>query len=145
MPNTPEYNSWSTSGSRTYLYGAEYESGNNGLFTQSVNDQNVPCARCLTPRSAVMMYPARRNCPSGWIKEYEGTPVCIPTLHSVHLQYAAKFPYYNRYLILSAWLHVSFLFKGFISKDIISGNQLTPYCHEISMIKIHNTSFFTMF
>ena len=72
MPNTPEYNSWSNSGSYSILYGAEYESGNNGLFTRFVNDQNVPCARCLTPRSAVMMYPARRSCPSGWNKEYEG-------------------------------------------------------------------------
>ena len=90
MPNTPEYNSWTNSGGISYLYGAEYETGNNGLFSRSVNDQNVPCARCLTPRSAVMMYPAMRNCPSGWIKEYEGTSAYI--LDPCAMK---KIPYYD--------------------------------------------------
>ena len=76
MPDRPEYNSWTNSGLSSVLSGVEYESYSNGLFTPSVHDQNVPCARCLTPRSAVMMYPAKRDCPSGWTKEYEGEIRC---------------------------------------------------------------------
>ena len=71
MPHRPEYNSYSTGGS-SVLSGVEYETANNGLFSSNIHNQNVPCARCLAPRSAVMMYPAKRTCPTGWSKEYEG-------------------------------------------------------------------------
>ena len=50
----------------------EYESGNNGLLPGSTQNQNVPCARCLSRGTAVMMLPAKRTCPQGWTKEYEG-------------------------------------------------------------------------
>jgi len=55
------------------MNGAECQSYNYGIFPNSANQQNVPCARCYTEnRPALMMIPAKRSCPSGWIKEYEG-------------------------------------------------------------------------
>ncbi|XP_067929602.1 short-chain collagen C4-like [Watersipora subatra] len=75
MPLDPEYNKFS--GSVTFvgswLAGAEYESSSYGIFPNSAQNQNVPCARCYTnSRSAMMMVPGKRNCSEGWTKEYEG-------------------------------------------------------------------------
>ena len=72
LPLQPEYNSYTDSGSPSWIYGVEYESGNNGLLPGSTQNQNVPCARCLSRGTAVMMLPAKRTCPQGWTKEYEG-------------------------------------------------------------------------
>lgn len=54
------------------MSGAEYVSPKLGIFTDSTDDQNVPCARCYAPRSARMMIPAKRTCPKDWSREYEG-------------------------------------------------------------------------
>ena len=57
----------------TWMKGVEYETDSYGIFPNSALNQNVPCARCYTNnRPAVMMIPARRDCPDGWNKEYEG-------------------------------------------------------------------------
>ena len=73
LPLQPEYNAYDTNlRGTTVISGAEYQSDENGIFPSVAQEQNVPCARCLTPRSATMMYPAKRNCPSGWTIEYEG-------------------------------------------------------------------------
>ena len=72
MPLHPDYNSFSNSGYWSVISGVEFETGNAGLFSGSPQGQNVPCARWLIPRSAIMMSPAKRNCPHGWNKEYEG-------------------------------------------------------------------------
>ena len=69
----PQFNSYSSSGGATTLIsGSEYESSSYGIFPNAAHDQNVPCARCYTQRSAVVMIPSRRSCPTGWTKEYEG-------------------------------------------------------------------------
>jgi len=55
------------------MAGAEYQSYQYGIFPDNIYDQNVPCARCYTEnRPATMMIPAKRTCPGGWTKEYEG-------------------------------------------------------------------------
>ena len=72
----PEYNSYySSSGLFSVISGVEYETGSYGIFPTAAQDQNVPCARCYTQRSAVVMIPSRRSCPTGWSKEYEGKNV----------------------------------------------------------------------
>ena len=68
----PEYNLYSSGGSSSVISGAEYQSGSSGIFPRAAQDQNVPCAQCYTQRSAVVMIPSRRSCPTGWTKEYEG-------------------------------------------------------------------------
>jgi len=76
MPTDPQYNSVDSSDnfSGSLIYGTEYQSYSYGIFPDSAYDQNVPCARCYTEnRPALMMIPAKRSCPTGWTKEYEGT------------------------------------------------------------------------
>ena len=70
LPLDPEYNSFSTAASKTTIAGTEYQDV-SPIFN-GINDQNVPCARCYSRNSAVMMLPAKRTCPQGWTKEYEG-------------------------------------------------------------------------
>ena len=87
----PEYNtSYSSSGSFSVISGAEYESSKNyGIFPSAAFQQNVPCARCYTQRSAVVMIPSRRSCPTGWSKEYEGKNV-INAVFSYGFWFAIK-------------------------------------------------------
>mgnify|MGYP001798693427 CR=1 FL=1 len=68
----PEFNSFSSGGPTSLISGAEYESQQLGIFPNAAFQQNVPCARCYTQRSATVMIPSRRSCPTGWTKEYEG-------------------------------------------------------------------------
>ena len=70
MPQEPEYNLWYNTTSYTIISGAEYQ-GVSPIFDGS-SDENVPCARCYSENSAVMMIPAKRSCPESWHKEYEG-------------------------------------------------------------------------
>ena len=73
LPLSPDHDSYATSGSVSIIHGVEYETSlNGGAFTSGALHQNVPCARCLTKRTAVMMYPAKTTCPTGWNEEYEG-------------------------------------------------------------------------
>ena len=70
MPLDPEYGEYKPGGSISVIGGVEYEAG--GTILSSVVNQNVPCARCYTQRSAVMMIPGKRSCPADWRVEYEG-------------------------------------------------------------------------
>ena len=72
LPLNPEYNKYSDAAGGGELSGVEYETY-SGIFRDSANEQNVPCAQCLSKRSVVMMIPARRTCPKSWTKEYEGS------------------------------------------------------------------------
>ena len=77
LPNDPDYNLFANASSPipfnvAIISGAEYESGDNdGIFPSVAQNKNVPCARCYAP-GPTFMIPAKRNCPSGWKKEYEG-------------------------------------------------------------------------
>jgi len=75
MPPDPQYNKAFTGDGLgpSAMCGTEYQSERLGIFPDSAYQQNVPCARCYTEnRPALMMIPAKRSCPSGWTKEYEG-------------------------------------------------------------------------
>ena len=69
LPLEPEYNSYLAGDQGNWIYGAEYETGSN-LFGRTLQDQNVPCARCFTPqRTATIMIPAKLTCPDEtWTK-----------------------------------------------------------------------------
>ena len=55
------------------IYGVEYEINTGSPFPSSLYDDNVPCAVChVSTRSAVLIIPAWRHCPSGWTVEYTG-------------------------------------------------------------------------
>ena len=53
------------------LHGAEYQTHNGPL--RSILDHNVPCAVCYaSTRVAMIMIPAKTQCPSSWTREYYG-------------------------------------------------------------------------
>ncbi len=75
LPHNPQYLGYHRGGyGASYLYGAEYETYREGpLNFRSMDEHNVPCAMCYTPRrGTVIMLPARYSCPSGWTQEYYG-------------------------------------------------------------------------
>ena len=69
MPVDPEYGKYVV-GTYSVIGGAEYHTQGSSL--NSLVDHNVPCARCYTHRSATMMIPGKKSCPSEWKVEYKG-------------------------------------------------------------------------
>ena len=76
LPNNPEYGGYVPGVlNDSPIYGVEYEIyGRSPFLSQSaLHDDNVPCAVChVSTRSAVLMIPAWRHCPSGWTVQYTG-------------------------------------------------------------------------
>ena len=74
LPLNPQFDRYTVSrGTVSWIYGAEYQiEGCTSNIPASAHQQNVPCARCYSHRSAMMMLPARHDCPSGWTREYHG-------------------------------------------------------------------------
>ena len=83
LPDDPDYISDPKSTSATYtstIYGAEYQTHNGPLH--SLVDHNAPCAVCYaSTRAAMIMVPAKTECPSSWTMEYYGY---LMTEHSTH-------------------------------------------------------------
>ncbi|XP_071950125.1 short-chain collagen C4-like [Antedon mediterranea] len=76
LPESPEYNTGliasGASSGRSGVYGAEYDTSSYAPLS-GMNDWDAVCAVCLARgRSTSMMIPAKRTCPEGWTKEYEG-------------------------------------------------------------------------
>ena len=82
MPRNPQYLSLTNLPYCSYLYGAEYETGNK-VFSGTTHDYNVPCAVCHVRKSTKIMIPGRYSCPSSWTREYFGY---IMTSHYNHPQ-----------------------------------------------------------
>ena len=73
LPNNPDYLS-SANGVQGHspLYGAEYESFPPAPLGH-LGEHNVPCAVCYVPtRAAMIMIPAKTQCPTSWTIEYVG-------------------------------------------------------------------------
>ncbi len=73
LPNNPDYLS-SANGVQGYspLHGAEYESFPPAPLGHLAH-HNVPCAVCYVPtRAAMIMIPAKTQCPTSWTVEYAG-------------------------------------------------------------------------
>ena len=72
LPKDPQYLSTIHPKWQSYMYGAEYETGNR-VFSRNTQDYNVPCAVCLAPKkSTKLMIPAKTSCPTSWTREYYG-------------------------------------------------------------------------
>ena len=55
------------------LHGAEYEIYIHSVPLSHLNNQNVPCAVCfVSTRAAMLMIPAKTQCPTSWTLEYMG-------------------------------------------------------------------------
>ena len=74
LPLDPDYIDSPTSISAPHyatIQGAEYETVSCPLH--SVHDHNVPCTVCYASiRAAMIMVPAKTQCPSSWTREYYG-------------------------------------------------------------------------
>ena len=75
-----------------HLFGAEYSMEANDPFskanTQSLQDNDVPCAVCLVAsRPTKLMVPGRLTCPGGWTKEYSGYLMAQRYLHKGRTTY----------------------------------------------------------
>lgn len=78
LPETPEYNKYYSGGGSagSIISGTEYSTYQYGVFPDSAEAKNVPCARCHSgDRSSMAMIPAKRSCPDEWTKEYEGRKI----------------------------------------------------------------------
>ena len=74
LPLNPQFDGYSHSGGYySWMYGTEYQTPDSASTIPSgAGNRNVPCARCYSRRSAVLMIPAHRSCPSGWTHESRG-------------------------------------------------------------------------
>ncbi|CAC5394920.1 unnamed protein product [Mytilus coruscus] len=68
LPDHPELSN-TTAGGNTFIYGSEYD---DSQFGSGAQNQDVPCALCLSNASATVMIPGRKSCFSGWRIEYYG-------------------------------------------------------------------------
>ncbi|XP_066301220.1 uncharacterized protein [Branchiostoma lanceolatum] len=61
-------------GWKSYMYGAEYDLNTNAPYdSASLQNREVPCAACYSlSRRTQLMIPARRTCPEGSTREYQG-------------------------------------------------------------------------
>ena len=75
LPSDPEFPTNAEGGIQNgaLVFGVEYERGASTRFFASVQDHDAPCAVCeVQGRNQVLMVPAKRTCPTGWTKEYDG-------------------------------------------------------------------------
>ncbi|CAG2228141.1 unnamed protein product [Mytilus edulis] len=68
LPEHPELSN-TTAGTNSYIYGSEYD---DARFGSGAQNQDVPCALCLSNTSTTVMIPGRKSCFSGWRIEYSG-------------------------------------------------------------------------
>ncbi|KAK7095432.1 uncharacterized protein [Littorina saxatilis] len=66
LTKSPQFDLVAVPGSVGQLYGTEYE------LTSSHSNHDVPCSVCLAPKSATIMVPGTKYCPSGWTRQYYG-------------------------------------------------------------------------
>ena len=85
LPRDPQWGNAHPGETGSYLYGAEYETGDGStsIFGKNVYQQDVPCAVCeVKGRKALNMFPARTLCYKGWHLEYNG--YMMTTHHTQH-------------------------------------------------------------
>ena len=74
LPLDPDYiNAPGSTSPNLYstIHGAEYQTSNGPH--NDLMDHNVPCAVCFaSTRAAMIMIPAKTQCPSSWTREYYG-------------------------------------------------------------------------
>ena len=77
LPLNPDEDSFRPPNTGSIISKSEYFAGDFGPFPYFAQYQNVPCAKCYSVSSAVMMVPAKSNCPIGWKREL---PLLLPSL-----------------------------------------------------------------
>jgi len=83
LPKDPEWSTLNSPKEYGYVFGAEYQTHYSDW--DYVKDHDVPCAICRTNNTNILMIPAKRTCPSGWMREYYGF-----LMSSKHTQESSK-------------------------------------------------------
>ena len=84
MPDNPQYSTYVRGvNDFSILHGVEYWYGDaTPPQYQHIHRHNAPCAVChIQQRGSLLMIPARKDCPTSWTKEYEGT---LMSPHKTH-------------------------------------------------------------
>ena len=73
LPEVPEYDQYveDVQQWRAYVYTAEYETYDFPPYIDKYQ-HDVPCAVCRITNRGSLMIPAKKTCPSGFIREYHG-------------------------------------------------------------------------
>ncbi|KAK3100184.1 hypothetical protein FSP39_015894 [Pinctada imbricata] len=92
LPKNPDRNYEyvkGVSGTKGYVYGAEYEINENHIgISRSHHDYDVPCAVCRTVGStSVLMIPGKTKCEKSWTKQYSGYLMSGYHIHEAASQY----------------------------------------------------------
>lgn len=87
LPSSPKYDKYKNGHqSAGYVYGVEYEVSSFNPFKKSLHDHDAPCVVCFVKsRGAMLMMPARNECPTGWTEEYHG--YLMTAFHNHRKQY----------------------------------------------------------
>ena len=75
LPETPEWTGNEVAGHQvnSYIHGAQYWADGLDIFPNGHRFNDMPCAVCdVAFVSQSLMIPAKRSCPEGWSKLYEG-------------------------------------------------------------------------
>ncbi|XP_078574627.1 uncharacterized protein LOC144860933 [Branchiostoma floridae x Branchiostoma japonicum] len=75
LPKNPQWGKYQDGfqGVTAQMFGAEYEIQADVPFgDRSMNNHDVVCSVCHTDHNSVLMIPARKTCPAGWYREYDG-------------------------------------------------------------------------
>ena len=78
LPLSPKYEDSEPDTDTTEINMVRYESYDYGVLPNRAHLADVHCARCYTvTRPLLLMIPAKRTCPHGWTKEYDGEKFLI--------------------------------------------------------------------
>lgn len=116
---------------RSRIYGAEYESGNHGIYPRIVHNHEVPCAVChVNKRAAQIMIPGRNVCPKEWTREYKG--YLMAEKHDYHRSMYTCMdgnpdysPETHRNIDGALFLFVEAVCGSLLCKQYIEGHELT--------------------
>ena len=122
----PKYNSGWTPVDRgsAKLYGAELKTSRQILG--GVVNGNVPCAVChVSTRSSQIMVPGTYECPSGWIREYDGWLMAPNLGHRNHNSFTCMAKWPDTVPGFSGEQFGNFLYH--VEADCASGIECPPY------------------
>lgn len=96
LPLNPQFDSYNipSVGYYSVMSGTEYQNHEYpSSLPRGTHDHNVPCAKCHTARGSLTMIPGWKDCPRGWVQQYNGelfqifsTNCCVVVRLGGHMQ-----------------------------------------------------------
>ena len=128
VPLDPDYIDAPRSTSATFfstLHGVEYQSLNGPLH--NLFDHNAPCAVCYAfTRAAMIMVPAKTQCPSSWTREYYGY-LMTEREHRNHHRSSFDYVDVNPDVVPGAGVNTEGALFQYVIASCSTGIQCPPY------------------